>query len=179
MSPEEEKKRQQRRERNKQAAARCRKRRMDHTNQLLMETDGLEDRKHSMLNEIEALRKQKEELEYVLEAHKCKMSANKVQQMDVKPVVTNGNVMSHKSRPNSLPLPCIYSDSMSNTGIPVQTPSTGLFLDALEGGTGLTPILNPTHLTPSIVTPTVTSSGCGSRMRSPMESPTLKKLVPL
>ena len=35
MSPEEEERRQIRRERNKMAAARCRKRRMDHTNALL------------------------------------------------------------------------------------------------------------------------------------------------
>lgn len=35
MSPEEEERRQVRRERNKMAAARCRKRRMDHTNALL------------------------------------------------------------------------------------------------------------------------------------------------
>jgi len=35
MSAEEEQRRQVRRERNKLAAARCRKRRMDHTNELL------------------------------------------------------------------------------------------------------------------------------------------------
>lgn len=35
MSAEEEQRRQIRRERNKMAAARCRKRRMDHTNELL------------------------------------------------------------------------------------------------------------------------------------------------
>ena len=145
-----------------------------------METDGLEDKKHSLLNEIEALRRQKEELEFILEAHKtnCKMSANKAQHIDVKPVVSNGNLI-HKSRPTSLPLPCIYSEPMSDTGIPIQTPSAGLYLDSIEGGTGLTPILNPT-LTPSIITPTVTSSACGVRLRSsPLESPTLKKLVHL
>lgn len=36
MSPEEEQRRQIRRERNKLAAARCRKRRMDHTNELVL-----------------------------------------------------------------------------------------------------------------------------------------------
>lgn len=35
MSPEEEERRRVRRERNKQAAARCRKRRVDHTNSLV------------------------------------------------------------------------------------------------------------------------------------------------
>lgn len=40
MSPEEEERRQIRRERNKMAAARCRKRRMDHTNALLEVSEG-------------------------------------------------------------------------------------------------------------------------------------------
>ena len=75
---------------------------MDHTNQLLMETEGLEDKKHSLLTEIEALRKQTEELEYILEAHKanCKMNGNKCHQMpnDIKPMVTNGNVYDHQQQ---------------------------------------------------------------------------------
>lgn len=42
MTPEEEERRQIRRERNKMAAARCRKRRMDHTNALLEVSVGLQ-----------------------------------------------------------------------------------------------------------------------------------------
>ena len=150
-----------------------------------METEGLEDKKHSLLTEIEALRKQTEELEYILEAHKanCKMNGNKCHQMpnDIKPMVTNGNVMtinSSKPRPNSLPLPCIYSDNVSDAGISIQTPSTGLILEAFGSGTGLTPILNAT-MTPSLVTPTVTSSSCGGRLKSSPALDSPKKLVPL
>lgn len=185
LTPEEEKKRQQRRERNKQAAARCRKRRMDHTNQLLLETEGLEDKKLSLLNEIEALRKQTEELEYYLEAHKsnCKMNPNNKgvhMSRDLKPVVSiaSGVTNSGKPRPNSLPLPCIYGDNLSDTGISIQTPSTGLILEAFGSGTGLTPILNAT-LTPSLVTPTVTSSSCGVRLKTSPALDSPKKLVPL
>ncbi|CAG2173744.1 unnamed protein product [Oppiella nova] len=156
LTPEEEKKRHQRRERNKQAAARCRKRRMDHTNLLLIETDGLEEKRQSLLNEVEELRKQKDELEYILSTHKmnCKMNASKAHEMDVKPVVSNGSVIamsaSAKSRPTSLPLTCMNTDPMSDTGIPIQTPSTGLILEAFaESGTGLTPVLTPSVITPS------------------------------
>jgi fos-like antigen len=189
LTPEEEMKRQQRRERNKQAAARCRKRRMDHTNSLLIETDGLEEKRHALQTEIEELTHKKEELEYILEAHKnnCKLSA-RVQQIDVKPVVSNGSVISMntnaiKSRPNTLPISCVYGNQMNETGIPIQTPSNGLFLDSIEGGTGLTPILNAS-LTPStlIITPsTITSTTCGVHFKtsSPTESPNSKKLVRL
>ncbi|RZF33119.1 hypothetical protein LSTR_LSTR014640 [Laodelphax striatellus] len=70
ISPEEEEKRKQRRERNKLAAARCRKRRLDHTNELLEETEGLESKKMSLQSEIQQLQQEKEELEYLLETHK-------------------------------------------------------------------------------------------------------------
>ncbi|XP_054153672.1 transcription factor kayak-like isoform X2 [Oppia nitens] len=162
LTPEEEKKRHQRRERNKQAAARCRKRRMDHTNTLLIETEGLEDKKQSLLKEMELLQKQKEELEYILSTHKmsnCKMHSSKLQEIDVKPVVSNGSVVTINSnftpklRPNTLSLNTVYGDSsIADSGIPIQTPSTGLFLEALsETGTGLTPVLTPV-ITPSSLT---------------------------
>ncbi|CAG2106056.1 unnamed protein product [Medioppia subpectinata] len=180
LTPAEEKKRQQRRERNKQAAARCRKRRMDHTNSLLIETDGLEEKRQSLLNEVEALRKQKDELEAILATHKmnCKMNSLKVHEMDVKPVVSNGSVIAintnPRSRPNTLSLGCVYSDPMSDTGIPIQTPSTGIFLEALaEGGTGLTPVL-----TPSVITPSSTSYNSRQRM-SPNADNSHKKLITL
>ncbi|KAJ6217707.1 hypothetical protein RDWZM_008864 [Blomia tropicalis] len=62
-SPEEEQKRAKRRERNKLAAARCRKRRLDQTNQLTDRTSELEEEKellvntlHSLLNHIQTLK---------------------------------------------------------------------------------------------------------------------------
>lgn len=78
MSPEEEERRRVRRERNKMAAARCRKRRVDHTNSLLIETEGLEQKKQGLQREIQQLQMEKEELEFLLEAHKpcCRIKGN-------------------------------------------------------------------------------------------------------
>lgn len=75
LTPEEEERRRVRRERNKLAAARCRKRRLDHTNMLVQETDCLEEKRLALQNEIQELQTQKDELEFILEAHKvvCKL----------------------------------------------------------------------------------------------------------
>ncbi|XP_050531304.1 transcription factor kayak isoform X2 [Daktulosphaira vitifoliae] len=70
LSAEEEHRRQVRRERNKLAAARCRKRRMDHTNELLEETEQLEEKRMRLQVEIEALRQQKQDLQQLLTEHK-------------------------------------------------------------------------------------------------------------
>jgi len=80
LTPEEEERRRVRRERNKMAAARCRKRRVDHTNQLLTETDGLEQKKQALQNELQELQGIKEELEFLLESHRasqcCRLQNN-------------------------------------------------------------------------------------------------------
>ncbi|XP_017131082.1 transcription factor kayak isoform X3 [Drosophila elegans] len=70
MTPEEEQKRAVRRERNKQAAARCRKRRVDQTNELTEEVELLEKRGNVMRKEIEELTNSKNQLEYLLAAHR-------------------------------------------------------------------------------------------------------------
>ena len=64
-----------RRERNKQAAARCRKRRLDHTMALQQETELWEEKKQNLQNEIRQLQKDREELEQLLESHRpqCKI----------------------------------------------------------------------------------------------------------
>lgn len=76
LSPEEAERREQRRERNKQAAARCRKRRLDQTMTLQEEVDQWEDKKSSLQEEIHALQAQKEELKFILDAHRnmCRRS---------------------------------------------------------------------------------------------------------
>lgn len=79
MSAEEEQRRQVRRERNKLAAARCRKRRMDHTNELLEETGQLEDKRLRLQVEIQGLRQQKTDLQQMLAQHKCAVNMNNVQ----------------------------------------------------------------------------------------------------
>ncbi|XP_076284300.1 transcription factor kayak isoform X3 [Lasioglossum baleicum] len=87
MTPEEEERRQIRRERNKMAAARCRKRRMDHTNALLEETEGLEQKKQSLQEEIHQLQQAKEELEFILEGHRAVCRRHSASPTDVKPVI--------------------------------------------------------------------------------------------
>merc|ERR1712088_1064648 len=77
---EERERRDQRRERNKQAAARCRKRRMDQTMTLQEEVDQWEEKKKALWEEIQALRAQKEELKFILDAHQNMCKRNKPQQ---------------------------------------------------------------------------------------------------
>lgn len=74
LCPEEEERRRVRRERNKLAAARCRKRRVDQTDTLQEEVNVWEDKKRALQEEIHALQAQKEELKFILDAHKtvCK-----------------------------------------------------------------------------------------------------------
>jgi len=76
LCPEEEERRRVRRERNKLAAARCRKRRVDQTETLQIEVNNWEDKKRMLQDEIHSLQAQKEELQFILEAHKsvCKQS---------------------------------------------------------------------------------------------------------
>lgn len=71
-TPEEQEKLRIRRERNKEAAARCRKRRLDHTNNLLAQTGKLEEEKKNLQKEIDFLENQKNELEFYLKVHKSK-----------------------------------------------------------------------------------------------------------
>ncbi|GAB0088189.1 hypothetical protein DMENIID0001_025760 [Sergentomyia squamirostris] len=89
LSPEEEEKRKVRRERNKLAAARCRKRRVDHTNELTEEVNGLERKKQDLQSDIQTLQQQKEELEFLLESHRahCRLKGRPCSPLDVKPPV--------------------------------------------------------------------------------------------
>ncbi|XP_012272140.1 transcription factor kayak isoform X2 [Orussus abietinus] len=118
MTPEEEERRQIRRERNKMAAARCRKRRMDHTNALLEETEGLEQKKQSLQDEIHQLQQAKDELEFILEAHRAVCRLRSTSPPDVKPVIKPDRpgggqfvepakrdpIAARPNRPNSLPV---------------------------------------------------------------------------
>ncbi|XP_077591109.1 v-fos FBJ murine osteosarcoma viral oncogene homolog Ab [Stigmatopora nigra] len=79
ISPEEEAKKKIRRERNKQAAAKCRNRRRELTDTLQAETDQLEDEKSKLQNDIANLLKEKEQLEFILVAHRpiCKVPSER------------------------------------------------------------------------------------------------------
>jgi len=69
MSAEERERLRLRRQRNKEAAARCRKRRVDQTNSLQEQVDHWLAKKRIMEEEIGALRREKEELEFILSQH--------------------------------------------------------------------------------------------------------------
>ncbi|PZC73614.1 hypothetical protein B5X24_HaOG209031 [Helicoverpa armigera] len=87
LSPEEEERRKVRRERNKMAAARCRKRRLDHTNELQEETEKLEEKKQSLQEEIRKLNHDREQLEAILQSHmiSCPLGKRSASPPDVKP----------------------------------------------------------------------------------------------
>jgi len=154
MTPEEEQRRSVRRERNKLAAAKCRQRRVDHTNVLITETEQLEEEKATLENDIQTLQQQKEQLEFLLEAHKPMCSAKSKANVTVKveppveeekkatttvsmsAIVTNASTAGAMSRPNSLPLSASkgatpVSTSATTiteaTGIVISTPSNGMF----------------------------------------------------
>jgi len=69
MSAEERDRLRLRRQRNKEAAARCRKRRVDQTNDLQGQVDHWLAKKRMMEEEIGALRREEEELKFILSQH--------------------------------------------------------------------------------------------------------------
>lgn len=99
LSPEEEEKRKVRRERNKLAAARCRKRRVDQTNELLDKVSQLEQERGRLEKEIQDLQNEKDDIQFVLESHlnQCKLAMTKA--MDTKP-----KLAFKEPQPNHLPL---------------------------------------------------------------------------
>lgn len=88
LSPEEEEKRRVRRERNKLAAARCRKRRVDQTNDLMEKVILLETEKKKLECDIHNLQTEKEELEFILQSHRsqCKLALGQMTKIvNIKP----------------------------------------------------------------------------------------------
>lgn len=142
MSSEEYERRQVRRERNKLAAAKCRQRRVDQTNVLINETENLEEEKAELENEISHLMKQKDELQFVLDAHK---SACPRLGQAPPPVTAVPSTMSYPmTRPSTLPLRTTQAPA-TTAPVSITTPSSGLSfnmgLEALiDGHTGLTPL---------------------------------------
>lgn len=93
-TPEEEAKRKVRRERNKLAAARCRKRREDHTSELQDQVDDLENKKGQITAEIQQMNQLREELMTLLEDHRLQSKCAVVDRAsppDVKPAITQNN----------------------------------------------------------------------------------------
>merc|ERR1711897_123795 len=71
----EEQKRRMRRDRNRLAAAKCRKRRLDQIDTLQVEVDSWVKRNKMLEDELATLRAEKEEMAFILAAHKttCKL----------------------------------------------------------------------------------------------------------
>lgn len=170
LTPEEEGRRTVRRERNKVAAAKCRQRRVDLTNKLINESENLEEEKATLENEIQTLQQQKEQLEFLLQAHKPMCSAkHKIRDLVVKTEpglsvsaivvkpdpdrIMNFSQAMSNSRPNTLPIASNMVNTTASvtmaTGVPITTPSSGvgfsfIGLDSMvDGHTGLTPITGP------------------------------------
>ncbi|KAF0313056.1 Transforming protein v-Fos/v-Fox [Amphibalanus amphitrite] len=166
LSPEEEQRRRVRRERNKQAAARCRRRRLDLTNTLQMETEELEDERSSLERQIQMLTAQKEELNFLLEAHRpcCKLGRDKENAPKRRVIVKQEAAKAARAEPSEperpvaagpagpavkVPRPTTLSVAGFATAtsmhkeVALTTPSQGLALNfdsLLQGGTGLTPV---------------------------------------
>lgn len=176
ISAEEEERRRIRRERNKLAAARCRKRRVDHTNELVMETEKLEQEKLNFQRQIQKLKQEKEKLEFLLEGHLPQCRLQSASPFDAKPLPFHAEpkvVVITQPRCDAATLSCqpsnlrrpqlgataggtrpsrpsslpVTSKPMEIAGIPITTPS-GVILNFDSMMEGGTG-LTPVGLTPS------------------------------
>merc|ERR1712062_86532 len=173
LDPEEDEKRKMRRNRNRLAAARCRQKRLDQIETLQVEVNNWEKKNRSLEEEVAALKADKEELQYILAAHRNTCSL----QVKVEPVTEEEPpvfvevqpcVESVKpQRPGSLSLPMTVNNI---EGVSIDPPSNGIlsFNTLLEGKTGLTPtnILSPSSLWSPIKIPSALNTpNCGSQER--------------
>lgn len=148
LSPEEEEKRKLRRERNKLAAARCRKRRVDQTNDLLDKVSVLEKEKEKLKTEIEQLQVAKEELEFHLDNHRvqCRMMMGAIDRkspLEMKPTLNPPMVMVDKIKEEPL-------ESMNEDDLMFAPPQKKLMLNTSN------PIISSANQ--SLNTPTIRPS---------------------
>jgi hypothetical protein len=181
LPPSERQRLMQRRERNKMAAARCRQRREDLTKSLQADVKAWQGKNIALEEELRLLRTQKEELEFMLQAHSktCRLgltapsilAVKSVPSVIVEPVKAVYTVQEKKrSRPVSLTLSLssdVYPGQMSGPeGVLIETPSTVIpSFDSFLTSTGLTPIVT------SIATPifsiiSATPTSCSYQQRS-------------
>ena len=157
----------------------------------LQETEKLEAEKSAIESEIHNLQQEKDQLEFLLQAHEpvCKVDPRtltfKVKTEPHDNIMTSSMTSSCSStnhlpsyasstRPSSLQLAAITTVA----GVPLTTPTSGLFsysaLDGLES-TGLTPLVSgptmssSTGLTPLVAGPTMASS-CASQVQRSEEA---------
>merc|ERR1712241_1134580 len=166
LDPEEEEKRKMRRNRNRLAAARCRQKRLDQIETLQVEVNNWEKKNRSLEEEVAALKADKEELQYILAAHRNTCSLQ-VKAEPVSEEVQPKEETVKLQRPGTLSLPITVN---SIEGVSIDTPSNGIlsFNTLLEGKTGLTPtnILSPTSLWGGVkVSSSLNTPTCGSQER--------------
>merc|ERR1711884_158936 len=169
LDPEEDAKRKMRRNRNRLAAAKCRQKRLDQIADLQVEVAKWEMKNRSLEEEVASLREEKEELQYVLAAHRqsCTLQI-KVEQEESQsqsPVLEPAK----PQRPASLSLAPVTVKNIE--GVSIDTPSNGIlsFNTLLEGRTGLTPtnILTPTSLWASVkASSSLNTPNCSAQQRS-------------
>merc|ERR1719369_1801762 len=128
LNPNEREKRKVRRERNKLAAAKCRQKRVDQTNELVAETEVWEEKNATLQNEIAKLEKQKEQLEFLLQAHKpmCRVAHNN--SMNVFPSSTFSTVASTFTSSTSQ----AKSNALETPTTEVVTPTSSLFTFTMD-----------------------------------------------
>ena len=144
-----------RRERNKQAAARCRQRREDLIKSLTIEVKLWKGKKEDLEKEAQQLRAEKEELEYILQAHSSTCGLSVVQTRNPGQVVavkSEPEVFMSSSdevkplRPTNLSIPFSnrsFMDQSGPEGVLIETPSTVIpCFDKFMTSSGLTPVVS-------------------------------------
>jgi len=133
LDPEEMEKRRIRRERNKLAAARCRKRRVDQIESLQNEVDEWEERKRLLQEEIASLQQQKNDFQFILDAHKsvCKQenSQNSIGAVVTPPTISGPKVVVKSEPELDSGFSCnnvLTSDGMEN--FPMHSPAMNVSL---------------------------------------------------
>merc|ERR1712207_65262 len=183
LDPEEDEKRKMRRNRNRLAAARCRQKRLDQIETLQVEVNNWELKNQSLEEEVVALKAEKEELQYILAAHRTTCAL----QVKVEPATEEEAPVfvevqpceetvkpQRPERPGSLSLTPLTVSNIE--GVPISTPSNGIlsFSSLLEGRTGLTPtnILSPTSLWGPVKTSSsLNTPNCGSQEKAGSDGP--------
>merc|ERR1712223_430692 len=173
LDPEEDAKRKMRRNRNRLAAAKCRQKRLDQIADLQMEVSKWEMKNRSLEEEVAALREEKEELQYILAAHRqsctLQIKVEESEESQSQSPVLMEPATAKPQRPASLSLTPVTVKNIE--GVTIDTPSNGIlsFNTLLEGRTGLTPtnILTPTSLWATVkASPSLNTPNCSTQQRS-------------
>nr|XP_002741340.2 PREDICTED: fos-related antigen 2-like [Saccoglossus kowalevskii] len=140
LDPSERVKRKVRRERNKVAAAKCRQKRVDQTNTLVGETEEWEEKNRILQNEIAKLEKQKEQLQFLLQAHKpmCKIAQHSHSMLncpstDSYQAATTFATTFSKSSILQTPTTEVVTPTSSMFTFPLELPSSSLMMNTSCG----------------------------------------------